>query len=113
MNRSRILRIVVIVIGFYLIFTTVRAFGDFWSAGDKLIERQKRLANLQKQQQELIKRKEQVGSEAYVELVARNELGLARAGEKIIIVPDELLLPPLEVSPPMVPNWQKWRDLFF
>lgn len=113
MNRTQALRIITIIIGFYLILTTVRALGDFWNAGDKLTQRQRRLATLQKQQQELYKRKAQVESEEYVEQVARNELGMAKTGEKIIIVPENLLIPPTESVEQNVPNWQKWRDLFF
>ncbi|MBI4099809.1 septum formation initiator family protein [Candidatus Microgenomates bacterium] len=111
MNQKRFLRWLIIIVSFYLIVTTSQAIVDLWRSGDKLTNRERELAALQVQQQELTKQKKRVESQDYLEKVARNELGMSKPGEEIIIVPPELLAQSPEASPDATPNWEKWMKL--
>ncbi len=111
MTRRRFLRWLIVIICFYLIVTTSQAIVDLWRAGDKLTRREQELAALQSQQQDLLKEKRRVESQEYLEKVARNQLGLSKPGEEVIIVPQDLLARPPTTLPDTTPNWQKWVKL--
>lgn len=113
MNRKRLLRWLIIIVCFYLIVTTTQAIVDLWRSGDKLTRRERELAALQAQQQELLKQKKTVESQDYMERVARNQLGLSKPGEEVIIVPSDLLASGPVASADATPNWQKWARLLF
>ena len=64
---------------------------------------------------------EYLRSDAAVENVARQQLGLVRAGDTAVILvsssqgPDNLppSAPPKEEAPSSRPNWQQWWEIFF
>lgn len=114
MNRKQIFRFFVIIFCLYLIVTTVAAIADMSRAGSKLTDREIRLAALKKEQENLLKQKAVTEKPGFWEKVARDQLGLARPGEEIIIIPPELLASPsATVSVDATPNWQKWGKLLF
>lgn len=113
MTRKRLIRWLVVIISFYLIVTTSQAIVDLWRAGDKLTRRDKELAALSAQQGELLKEKKRVESEGYLEKVARNQLGLSKAGEEVIIVPQDLLAQGPVASVDATPNYVRWWKLWF
>ncbi len=97
----------------YLIVTTIKAIADLWRAGDKLTAREGRVAALKAEQEELLRKKAIVENPNYWEKVARDQLGLSKPGEEIIIIPSELLASAPTASPDATPNWQKWANLLF
>lgn len=113
MPKKRAIRWLIIIICFYLIITTIRAMVDLWKSGDKVTRREQELASLEKEQEELLKQKRIVESPQYLEKIARNQLGLSKSGEEVIIVPEDLLLEAPVASPDATPNWQKWMRLWF
>lgn len=113
MPKRRALRWLIIIVSLYLIVTAFQAIVDLWRAGDKLTRRERELAALQEQQRELLKQKKMVESPDYLEKVARNELGLSRPGERMIVVPVDLLASTPVASPEATPNWKKWVKLLF
>jgi len=67
---------------------------------------------------ELQKKIEELGSEVYIESQIRNNLGLVKEGEIVVVLPDPELLRKLapvyekeEKESPVV-NWKKWLNLF-
>ena len=74
---------------------------------------------LEEKNKELKKRLESVSSEAFVEKQIRDQLGLAKAGEIVIVLPDHEVLVglvpdlPVEEDELPDPNWRKWWNLFF
>ena len=67
---------------------------------------------------ELQKKIEELGSEVYIESQIRNNLGLVKEGEIVVVLPDPELLRKLapvyekeEKELPIV-NWKKWLNLF-
>jgi cell division protein FtsB len=114
MQNKKILRLLAILFCLYLIVTTVKAIFDLWKAGDKLTDRQARVAALQKEQENILRQKAVAESPFYLEKVARDQMGLTKPGEEVIIIPKELLVDSLPVaSQPAIPNWQKWVRLIF
>lgn len=111
MNKKP-LRLITIILGLYLIVTTIGSIADLWRAGDKLTERESRVANLERQKEQLETKKAAVNNPYYWEKVARDQLGLSKPGEEIVVIPKELLVDNSKVpSEPAVPNWQKWVRL--
>ena len=75
------------------------------------------LKEMEARHQELLKEREYVSSEAYVEKVAREELGLVKPGEKgVVIVTVEGLAPappgPSDDAQKDQPFWQRWLQVF-
>lgn len=114
MSRKKLFRLVIIVFCLYLIVTTSKAIVDLWRAGDKLTGRAARLAALKAEQENLLREKATAENPNYWEKVARDQLGLSKPGEEVIIIPADLLVDRTPVaSPDATPNWQKWARLLF
>jgi len=114
MSRKKLLRLVIIIFCLYLIVTTAKAIIDLWKAGDKLTQRQQNLSFLKKEQEDLLRQKAAIDNPNYWEEMARDRLGLSKPGEKVIVIPQELLVDQTPVaSVDATPNWQKWAKLLF
>ena len=113
MNRNRLLRLGTIFVCLYLIVTIAASMVDLWRAGDKFTSRQQKLAQLQAQQRDLLREKKKVESPDYLEKIARDDLGLSKPGEEILVIPPELLADHNSVaaSGDATPNWEKWARL--
>lgn len=104
----------IILLCFYLIVTTIQAIVDLWRADNKQVVREKEVTGLRKAQEGLKREKMLAGTTAYRERIARDQLGMSKPGEEIIIIPAELLIDQTPVaSPDARPNWQKWAGLFW
>jgi cell division protein FtsL len=85
---------------------------------------QQRIDQLKQENRQLSQELDYLHSDAYIEKVAREELGLVRPGDVAVIIvsPDEkrdqLPVPTATPSPTPepdrvgVPNWQRWLSLF-
>lgn len=114
MNRKQAARLAMIIIGLYLIVTTLQSIFDLFKAGDKLTAREKRVEILRKEQEDLLRQKAIVNNPNFLEKTARDQLGLSKPGEEMIIIPGDLLKDNTPViSPDTIPNWQKWGKLIF
>jgi cell division protein FtsL len=75
--------------------------------------------NLRSQNIELQREINEARSDAAVEKIAREQLGLVKPGDNALIidpVPGAPAAPPAAPTPtpaPEPPPWQQWRDLFF
>lgn len=85
-----------------------------------LVEREKkRIEELKSQNAKLEGELERVKSEEFIEKQLRDKLGLAKAGEIVLVLPDAETLKKLapkvgeeeEALPD--PTWKKWMNLFF
>ena len=89
------------------------------SVRDRVAGAQREVERLQNDQNALRRKVEQATSAAYIEEVVRNKLGLGRAGETVVVLPNEDFLknlaPALENGEKELKkfNWQKWVDKFF
>ena len=86
---------------------------------NKAVEREKE--RVEKMKEENLKLEQQIAQtqgEAFIEKQIRNKLGLAKAGEAIVVLPDPDILKklapqiPIEENTLPDPNWKKWLKLF-
>jgi cell division protein FtsB len=88
-------------------------------AGQRVEETEGRVEKLKEENEELKKRLEMIGSQEYIEKQLRDNLGLAKEGEIVIVLPDEETLRALAPRPQKEeevlpdPNWKRWMNLFF
>lgn len=90
---------------------------DIWKRHDILRDRQAELKAAQDKNFSLKRRLEEVQSPDYVEKVARDDLGLVKPGETLVIVSSSVeasssvqTLPEIEI---VQPGWVSWWKLFF
>jgi hypothetical protein len=77
----------------------------------RIAELQDTKHNLEEVKDKLISEKEFVGSDYYLDKVAREELHLSKPGEKVVIVPESKIFEEKkEVGEEIqdLPNWLKW-----
>ncbi len=112
MKRKQTIRVLIIVICLYLAFTTIQGTVGLFSAGEKVTRRESELAKLMEEKRKLEIKEKQIGSKEFLDQVAYDQLGLSKPGEKVIIIPKELLA---DNSSKVVvvdePNWKKWVEL--
>lgn len=88
-------------------------------AKERIKEAEEELVELEKEKEELEVRLEFVQSDQFIEKQLRDNLGLAKEGEVVVVLPDEEIL--RKLAPKHVeeeetlpdPNWKKWYKLFF
>lgn len=104
--------IVVLVIAYNLLIQITQAV----KSGERLSEATEQLYNLQKKNQELKKKLLQIQSPDFIESQARDKLGLSKAGETVVIIPEDKLKLLMEASAPAqirLPNALGWWKVFF
>ena len=88
------------------------------NVNDTIAEEEAVVADLRKENEELKKELQILGSEEYKERQLRDKLGLAKEGELIVVLPDDETL--RKLAPKILeeedslpdPNWKKWMHLF-
>lgn len=120
-NQGRIAILVLLLVCVYFLVI----FGEqAWHANrlEAEIDQQRdSIADIRRENEELAARAEQMNSSAYrvyVEKIARRDLGLARPGETVIIVPRQPAARQPAAKPEATPdvseqNWQLWIDAIF
>jgi len=79
--------------------------------------REEELKKLKEEQSELKIQLEEITSQEYIERQLRNELGLTKENEIVLVLPpDDILIKLLPVVEEEVveikPNWRKWAEVF-
>src|SRR3989344_9709119 len=90
-EKRQLLRLGVIVLFVYLIVTSIGEIVGLWQSKDKVTGREQTLIVLRTEREDLLRKKTEVNSQEYVERVARDNLGLSKAGEEAVIIAPELL----------------------
>lgn len=116
MRRKKILSLIILFLGLYLIANLI---GNAWrllGAGGRIEQARLETEALEAEVEAFKKQRDFFASQEFVEQQARNELGLARPGETVVILPEAL--PPVydfaeEEEKEMVPVWRQWLELFF
>ncbi|MBU1326534.1 septum formation initiator family protein [Patescibacteria group bacterium] len=122
-RKVRLFRLIAIIVSFILVVNVSRSMYSLWAKQDMVRERKDVLTQLQKENEELHRKLDDVQSQEFVEKEARNKLGLVKEGETIIIMPNDPSAGSGQANLQMtngekqkeerVPNWQKWWGLFF
>lgn len=83
--------------------------------GSEVVEAEKQLNSIKLKNVELKQKLEEAQTPEFLEKEVRN-LGYAKEGETLIVIPDEVLpsyQPLATESGEEVPNWKRWRKLYF
>jgi len=114
--RRRIIQWVIIFIGISLIVSLSRDVLRLIRASGQVELAEEKLAEAEQKNRELLGEKDYFNSEEFIEKEARNKLNMAKPGETIVVLPQNLAelvgRKEKEVSQE-IPNWQKWWGLFF
>lgn len=113
--RDKLITTALIVLGLYLIVSSVKDLW-FWSQkGSEVEKTQLKLETTIEEKNRLEKQLEYVKSADFVEKEARDKLGMSKPGETIVILPDnveKIVGGQEEKKKVEIPNWKKWGQLF-
>jgi cell division protein FtsB len=113
--RDKLITTSLIVIGFYLIVSSVKDIWFLSQKGQEVEKAQKTLDKAVEEKQRLEKQLQYTESPDFVEKEARNKLGMSKPGETVIILPtnvEQIVGSPEEPKKVEIPNWKKWGILF-
>ncbi|MBI4037187.1 septum formation initiator family protein [Candidatus Daviesbacteria bacterium] len=115
MKKLIVILAIVLLLGLFYSFG--KQIYSSLQTGSKLDKEVSDLAKLQKKNAELKKRLSEVQGVQFIESQARDKLGLSRARETVVIIPQEeidKILQQSQIAKALVlPNWQAWLKLFF
>lgn len=113
-GQLSIIRFVIFLLCLGLSMRAIWTIVDLWHRKDIMVERQIELTRRTKENKELERQLQEISTDQYIETVARNTLGLVKAGEAIVILPGAGSRSSGQVKGgERVLNWQKWWGLFF
>lgn len=107
----------VIIFQILLIISLVRGIQLSHRSKERIEVMQKTKDKLLLEQEKLKQEQEYVSSDFYLEKVAREELHLAKTGETVVIIPDNLMINEENNTQDLAntqidkPNWQKWFEV--
>ncbi len=113
--HNKLLQTLIILFGISLIVNLSKDILRLLRSADELKQASQRIEELQKENENLIQKKEYYQSAAFVEEEARNKLNMVKEGETIVILPPnlkELLGTKKDHLNKTLPNWRQWLNLF-
>lgn len=116
MKKDRLISGFLLILGLYLIVSLSRNIFSLIKKGEEIKRETLKVEKLRQENQELKSQLEYVSSPSFIEKEAREKLGLAKEGEQVVVLPEnveEIVLPKEEEKPEELPNWKKWLKLFF
>ncbi len=114
--HNRLVQVIIILIGVGLIVSLSRDIVRLLRSGEELGLAEEKVIELEQERANLEQKKEYYQSEEFVEEIARNKLNMAKGGETIVILPEnirDILGYKDSQLPEFVPNWKQWLNLFF
>lgn len=114
---KKIALIIASIIVLFIAYNLINQIVGALRSGDRLSEATEDLYRLEIQNKELKKRLTEIKSINFIEQQARDKLGLAREGEIVVIIPEEVWGRVLGMSQKpeeiKLPNWLGWLKVFF
>lgn len=113
---KKILLGLIILVVILIAYNLIKQIIDVSKSGDRLSQSADTLFKLEAKNRELKAKLSQIKSSQYLEEQARNKLGLSKAGETIVVIPEEKIKQVLGISQSAqirLPNWQGWLKLFW
>lgn len=101
------------LVSFSLCLGAGKTILDFWRRQDVVVEREKELERVKQENAGLEQKLTEVQGESYIEKIARNQLGLVKSGETIVMLPLGSQSVGEDGTSNAAPNWRKWWELFF
>ncbi len=112
---KKIIFITIIIVFLFVINNLVHSIYTIWQKKDFVTEAQKELEHQKQENQRLKSELSYSQTREFIEKQARDNLFMVKIGEQRVLVPKDVnedeVLPNDKVK--KIPNWKKWRDLFF
>ena len=106
---------IIIILGILIIFNLGKQIFNALNAGNRLQDDALALAALQGRNNQLKQQLYYAQSYSYVEKTARNELNMAKPGETVVIIPQQVVEQVINAGkkpqPIIIPNWKLWLNL--
>lgn len=102
-----------------LLVSTIKNINRVISIRKQVNEEKQRVEKMQADNAKLQAQIMEAQGSEFIEKQIRDKLGLTKAGEVVVVLPDESvvrsLAPPITVNEETLPdpNWLKWKKLFF
>ena len=116
MRGNRLISTFLLILGLYLIVSLSRNIFSLIKKGEEIKEESLKVEKLKAENAKLKEQLEYTTSSEFIEKEARDKLGLAKEGEQVVILPEnveKLVLSSEEEKEEELPNWKKWYRLFF
>jgi len=117
MNKKRIFKLLVLVLGIYFIVSLLQQILSLWRAEERIRIAQRKVEEAKEKNEELVERLKYVQSEEFIEKEVRDKLGMGKGGETVVIVPKDLIEKEIKKAqkeePEKVPNWRLWKEAFW
>lgn len=116
--KNRLLSIAILIFALCLIVSLSRDIINLIQKEEEIEGSQLEVEELEVKNEELKKQLEYVKSAEFLEKEAREKLGLAREGETVVILPENIEeiigANQSQISENQeMPNWKRWLNLFF
>jgi len=114
--KNKVAQGLITIVGILLIVSLIRDIRRLLRASREIKLSEKKVQELEKENQQLVEKKKYYQSPEFIEEQARNKLNMAKPGETIVILPsnlEEILGKSKKESLSELPNWQRWWKLFF
>jgi cell division protein FtsB len=111
--KRNILFLLFVLVSLILVINSAKRIITFKNTFQRVDEAEQQLSNLREENESLKKELEYKSSEEYVEESIRDNLGLVKEGESVVILPKEEAEIQQEVSDEKIANWSKWWNVFF
>ncbi|MGA2910557.1 MAG: septum formation initiator family protein [Candidatus Microgenomates bacterium] len=118
-KAKKLFGLAVWVLAVLLLISTVKNITKVASVRSAVEAEKEKVAKMEADNQKLQAQIAQTQGSEFIEKQIRDELGLAKPGEAIVVLPDEATLRQLAPQTPVEeeslpdPNWVKWEKLFF
>ena len=118
MNKKKILRLLVLALGLYLVVSLVQQIVSLWRAEEKIRIAQEKAKEARKENEQLVEELKYVQSDEFVEKEARDKLGMGKEGETIVVLPQDLIEKEVDQvrkeqqEPEKIPSWRQWKEVF-
>jgi len=108
----------ILILAFFLVVGLVKDIWRLMHADERIHKAEKQLTSLKKENQQLAEKLDYYQSDQFLEEQIRDKLQMAKPGEKIVILPEDLGKVASEgqkfkkENQQLLPNWKKWLELF-
>jgi len=111
--KRRLLLVGAVLVSIFLCVNSFNKIRSLRTTSQNVQDEEVRLKKLQLENEALKQELEYKKSEKFVEEQIRNNLGLAKEGEEVFSLPNQVNAGnnPGSVNKKQVPNWKKWRNL--
>lgn len=108
--------VIILIIGLVAGYNLISQIIQATKSGERLSEAADAVYRLEIKNKELKNKLENIQSPQFIEEEVRNKLGFGKAGETMVIIPDEKIkqiLGASESAAIRLPNWLGWWKVFF